>query len=471
MNRSDRLMLRLLAVLVIASVAFSYATGRLNPIYVADSPSYLTYPFGSLEQALLSQRTPGYPVFLKVIEGTIGIQWTPLVQCIIGCVAAWLFAVELSRWGAGRLATWASAMAIVCSCTFMDNQSTISTDAIAASVGVVTAATILRWVRLGQTTICGLSVIVLTVVAVMLRPAYLALIVWVTVAGSALTRPTRVSVPNQPRRFGHRVIVAASLSIAATSVLIAWMMLRLVVVDDFGLLPFGHQNLSGITVQLVSDEELTELPQQCQSLVKEFLNRKSQAEVRGYDFTSGDGSATMTIESRWNDLIYQAMIPAAKNVDPNDPVEQHRAVGRLNKAILLKYPDRYLRWLLLAVRRAAWGTAANIVMNPIFLTALMCWTLYWLTCVIMRQSWRSTTNRYFDLSPATSALFVLAWSYAIVMIGFVILTSPPLGRFADAGAIFIPAWLASRLADWTATDRDIGNMVSDTSQAPRQPVP
>ena len=42
-----------------------------------------------------------------------------------------------------------------------------------------------------------------------------------------------------------------------------------------------------------------------------------------------------------------------------------------------------------------------------------------------------------------SSLAIVAITYLAMKLGFVILTSPPIGRFADAAAIFLPAWLAA----------------------------
>jgi hypothetical protein len=51
-------------------------------------------------------------------------------------------------------------------------------------------------------------------------------------------------------------------------------------------------------------------------------------------------------------------------------------------------------------------------------------------------------------SPPLRALSIVAWTYMITKLGFVILTSPPIGRFSDAAAIFIPAWLAVVFLRW-----------------------
>lgn len=115
-------------------------------------------------------------------------------------------------------------------------------------------------------------------------------------------------------------------------------------------------------------------------------------------------------------------------------------IGGLNRAILMSAPESYLRWLVFAVRRAVWGTAANIAMHPLFLTALIVTMLWLLVRASSPRAWSPVI-----IPVGWPALVLVGTSYAIMSVGLIILTSPPIGRFADAGAIFIPAILASFL--------------------------
>lgn len=505
--KGDRQRWSLLVTLIVVAVCFAWATGRLSPHHVADTPSYLQYPLDSLSDAMASIRTPGYPIFVGLIQQCLGLDAVPAVQWLIACVAAWWFGTEMGRWSASPIAVWGSAFSILFGCTFLDHQSTLATDAVAASIGVCVVASLLRWIRRGRSFWDGAAIVALCCTAIMIRPAYLAIIVWVGLMGTLLTwQRNPPDAPEQRGAIGLRRRLMSSTWVAGACVgmVLVWMTLRWVVVDDFGMLPFGHQNLAGLTLQLVSDDELLELAgnpsvgdddELTKTLVGEILNQRSQAIASGFDLRPGPGLPTLVMENQWNDLIYQAVVPASLALWPDDPIERHRVVGRLNRSIIQQYPLRYARWLLLAIRRSVWGIAADILMNPVFLCVGGLLSAGWFyqsirdqnggprghrlragiaiserkssshspslganprSDVAVDDAWNagnrpngqecSFTNQQGEpVAPSCISIVTMsalvAFSYASVMVGFVILSSPPLGRFADAGAILIPSWL------------------------------
>ena len=389
------------------------------------------------------------------MRSTVGLFAVPAFQWIVACLAAWSFATELRYWKASRVTTWVSAFAILFSCTSLDHQSTLSTDALTASIGVLTVAWVLRWIRRGRLHTDAGLVIFFAMTAIMLRPAYLPIIVWIGLIGIILTPPSGDPIP----LIRSRIFSSMRVFGCCVLLIFGWIAMRWIVVSDFGLLSFGHQNLAGLSLQLVSDDELNDIASRdpdpmVMKLVTEILDQRAIAKAKERtlpmsSFQPGPGLPTMTIESQWNDLIYQAVVPASVRVYPDDPVTRHRAIGHLNRLVIGHFPGRYLRWLLRGFRRAVWGIAADILMHPLF---LVFWSLvgcYWVGRTVIHQRWRTynpdypkNQNTSFQ-SPAVSLLAVIALSYAVVMVGFVVLTSPPLGRFADAGAIFIPCWLMS----------------------------
>ncbi len=423
------------AAIVCVMIAVAASTGRLVPNVVADTPSYVHYPSDSFDAALRSGRTPGYPAMLWFSGAIGGNAAIPCMQLVLHAIAAWALWRELCRWSVAFWPSFAAAMAIGLGCTFMDNVSTIATDAPAASIGVLAAVAMMRWHRKGQRWTDATFVAALSVLAISLRPAYLALVPWTLLCG-AMLRFASASRKTSVKKWSW--LATPTL---ITVVVVAWMTLRLVVVDDFGVLPFGHQNLAGVTVQLVSDDELMAVDEPSRKLASEIIAQRDRRIAEGFRFIEGDPTATMTMEGRWNDVIYQVVVPASRTIHGDDMIANHNAIKALNKEIIGRYPLRYARWLLLTARRAAWAIAADIVMHPIFLLAIaitLAWQafLYWHGVLIGR----STQTEH-----GTATLFLVGGSYAVVQVGFIILTSPPLGRFADAAAIFVPAWIAAKV--------------------------
>ena len=449
----------LLVAILLVAFAFAASTGRLTPHHVDDTASYLEYPVDTLSDALLSTRTPAYPILLKIIGATVGIAAIPILQWWLHGMAAWRFVIEIDRWRqfdrdaidcrsdclnrdkrkllSGRLPIWLIGFSIALGCTAVDHLSTLATDGIAASLGVFLVTAMLRWVRLDRPKITALQILLLAAIVIMIRPAYLAVIPWLVIGGSTLiVMKHRHGTDAKPMRWFSGVILPPMILSAVVFLgLLSWMLLRLIVVNDFGVLPFGHHNLAGITLQLPSDDELRSLDSSQQPLVESIIKHRDQAIERGRIPQNLDDKSTMAMEARWNALIYRSVVPATFELEPDDSVVRHQMIGKLNQQILSRYPMRYVRWLILATRRAIWGTAANAMMNPFLLTPF----LILVAIMVLRSCGVSIASNWGSLGPmATSALLLVSVSYMGVMAGFVILTTPPMGRFIDATAIFVP---------------------------------
>jgi hypothetical protein len=438
MTRAILRMLGEWAFISVAMVIVFGMTGRLVPHHVPDTQSYLSYPFHSLDEALRSTRTIGYPLLLKGVGSTVGLQWTPLVHLLIHATASWMMLFELKRWGTPAICRWAAALAVAFGCTSLDNINTIATDAPAASIGVMAGLQLMAWARTGRRLSVTVTFVLLCIATITLRPAYLAMIPWTVIAGPLLIY--------RWGRTDHRVSVVSSIrqSILLSSWIvlpvIGWIIIRGVVVNDYAFLPFGHQNLAGITVQLVSEQELLALEGSPGVLAKEIVESRERFERAGNRLAPGDAHAALTIESRWDDYVWHIVFPAADGLYPGDIIASNRAAKELNQAIIRQYPVRYLRWLGLGMRRAIWGTAANIAMHPLFLVCISLWVAIEIARIVL--GWRVFAPIEDE---GLSALFVVAITYFFVHAGFIVLTSPPIGRFADAAAIMIPAWAAAKL--------------------------
>jgi hypothetical protein len=273
-----------------------------------------------------------------------------------------------------------------------------------------------------------------------MRPAYLFLIPWVAIAGPVLWTMARgLERGVSTNRSAGRAIFWTIWPVMMIVIpLLMWVALRGRLVGDPSLLPFGHQNLAGLTIQWVSDEELLAAPGKSGELAAEIIRgRKRFLESRPPEYVRADPRATMTIESRWDDYTWHVVVPAADRLYPDDTIAAHHAIRDLNRDLLKRFPLRYFRWLLLGARRAAWGIAADLTMHPPFLAAgilMLIWSL-----------WRAITGRKHAaprVDLGLDALWVIAITYAALSLALVIATSPPIGRFADAAAIFIPACLA-----------------------------
>lgn len=440
----------------IAMVALFLAaiTGRLSVHVVNDTPSYIEYPFDSLAAAMLSIRTPGYPIFLTLVQSTVGLSAVPVIQVLLHAIASWCLCEELMRRKMPIGPALLSAFCVLVGCTAADHLNTISTDAPAASLGVLTAALLMKACRTDRrrdAVFCA----VLAVLTLFVRPAYLYLIPWLAVAGWLLGRRRSVVDPadSAARSAGW---VGAKVAIAVTLLVLGWMGARKMVVSDFGIVPFGHQNLSAILVQTVPPSQLRTLPGPSGQLGRAIADELQRGEFQ-LPAEAGGGIPTMTIESQWGQINYEVVWPLAREIESQHQaggevpfqVGVHHRIAALNRSIVSVAPQAYARWLLLAMRRSVWGTAANLAMHPLFLLMI----LIGLVRIVVSAARRASIGPV-QVPAAWGDFALVGISYAVFAIAFVSLTSPPIGRFADAGAIFLPALVASLFVPVEQVDRD-----------------
>jgi hypothetical protein len=437
--------------LVAAGILVAAGFGRLSPHTVNDTPSYLEYPFDSLRNAMLSIRTPGYPIFLRLVDSTVGLTFVPLIQVLLHVLATWALGEELVRRGMRGAAAFTAATCTLVGCTFLDHVHTVSTDAPAASLGVLTAVFLMRAVGMGRSR-DWVACCLFAMVCIFFRPAYLFLVPWLACAGWMLSRlETRQSRPetdrrtasSQQRKLRRKGWMASGVLLL---VLVGWMGLRKAMVGEFALVPFGHQNLSAVLVQTVRPETLKKLSGEGGELAKRVAD---DLQANGFELPEADGQlrATLKIERQWGRINYGVILPAARALEEvNDSsdaiwrVRVHQRIGAMNRAILATSPEGYLRWCLLAIRRAVWGTAANLAMHPIFLTGILAGGAYFVWQLIVGRRPHPIV-----FEAAWCSFAVVGLTYFVFNVGFVMLTSPPIGRFADAAAIFLPGLLASLL--------------------------
>ncbi|MEP4685222.1 MAG: hypothetical protein ABJ015_26725, partial [Rhodopirellula bahusiensis] len=436
---------------------------RFAPHLVPDSPSYTEYSFSSAEAVATQIRTPGYPVIVRLtkkLANENAMQALVVLHIALQSIAVGWLAVELAAWNFSRRTVVVACCAFAIGCTFWDHVNTIATDAPAMSLAAMIGIALLRVWRTGLTPRRCVVLGTMTVLVIAIRPAYLFLIPWLML--SVFVRPGVT--------FSRRWVEAIGIGTLPAIALLGWCTFRWVTVDDFGVLPFGHQNMAAVTTQLLDAEELEALPDQLGELGKEIADRR--VEMAAGDRVAVDGldlrpiadaapraDSYTTIENRWDAMTYMVVIPAAEEITNRSTmgsdmspdmqrVHQHQLLAELDRTIVRGYPLRCLRWIALAIRRGVWGSVADMLMHPIFFVVTM--GLAVAACVAsIRFNPMKTTDSLREHASNRAGLAALTWlalSYWLFKIAFVSLTSPPIGRFSDAAAMWLPVWIAVMLA-------------------------
>lgn len=416
-------------------VLLCIVTGRITPHQVPDTPSYLEYSFASAEDIATQIRTPGYPVILRLIESispssSFALQAVVILQIALHALAVVLWYREMRLWGIPQFPATLGCLALSVTNTFWDHIDTIATDAISMSLSLIVLVCVSRIWRSGNAARQWITAGLLSTLVIMIRPAYLFLIPWLFLA--MIVRPAGAV----PVRLPRRLLDAGTIVTIPLIAMMIWCGFRGKVTGDYGVLPFGHQNMAAVTTQLLSNDELTALPGADGELGAAI--GKSREQLMGVTDAT---TATMTIEERWDDMTYSVVIKVAQDEIGQTIIEQHQGLARLDTAIVQAYPLRYVRWWLLSIRRGFWGSLANIAMHPVYFPCLM--------GLVGLAMWRCLIDtRVIDPKPvltkwtACKPLWLITMSYAFSKIAFVGLTSPTIGRFSDAAMVLVPTSLA-----------------------------
>lgn len=417
-------------------MAYLWALGKLTPSLVSDSPSYLEFPFDSLTSIFCDIRTPGYPLFLRVINSTVGLGVVPFVQLILHVAACSLLGVALRRLNVRPSAALLIMVTTLLSHSIADNVHLISTDAAAASLGIAAVAILILYVSANDWRLLGLCSLCVFM-TVMLRPSYLFLLGFVPLCDAALRRAILPSEASMSLKDGLKRFIITTMIVACP--VFVYCLSRFTAVGHFHVVAFGSQNLAGVTLQLLDEPTLAELPESVRPLATKLLAERELWFAENPALAEGMNYQAM--EDRWDPLVYEVVVPVtAEELQPG-AIVHHRSLSDFNRGVISQQMSRYIFWVAKCVRQALRILVAHIVMHPPYLLAIALAALYMLckSAGLVGQTLSESTSTHAPADDSQAVIAVVATLYFALGAIPIVLTSPPLGRFVDAIGIFMPA--------------------------------
>ena len=266
-----------LMVQVIAIGGYLNWRGQFTPVLMPDSPGYLEFPFTSLSDALGNARTPGYPVFLKIIQQAYGdISPVPLVQFLCFCISVFAFYVGLRQFCHSNRMSVLCASSLLYANILHRHLHFIATDCLAGACGVLTISFLLMQTGQRRKFIYQLATGVATALCWFVRPAYLFLVLLVPLLGRVLEFINADGKGRSGKGKGGGLFV--QLSLTTITPILAYCMLRFVLIGSFGIVSFGGYNIIGISGQFLDQNMVGKLPDDLQPLAKLALERRSALE-------------------------------------------------------------------------------------------------------------------------------------------------------------------------------------------------
>jgi|GEM_PF-3609028 len=434
-----------LILLAVATVVSAIALGMLHLGAAGDSDSYIEASRQGWLGLLGGVRSFGYPLFLKVV------QWVsphfsilPLVQMVIHVAVAFFLYGALRRYGASGWQSFALAGAFLLTLLNDPSSQCIMSDFLGRvlSVGVLGG---LFWVaadRPGRMAWAALGAFLLGAWAV--RPLN---VIWVVLAPFVgmilyILRPSN-SGPAQKRAawpFVLRLVAVALLP------LLAFCGLRLLAVNDFGVVSFGGYQASGLAVGLLDPSLVEKAPADVRPLAQALLAERQR---KGVPAVVGPRGMDLRLWKRdFNIEAWDVAAPVAAKLYGQDTVLANRRLGELSRYVL----RRYLRAYLLFALTNLWESLGGLLRFGLVLQVFLAIAIVLYSARLLTGAW---PGRIDPGLPRPGAVAEQEWAvrngfalaallYGAVSTVFVALASVNLGRYSIAAGIFFP----SLAAEW-----------------------
>lgn len=350
-----------LLVQLISVFLWLQAGGLLEPEIVPDTPSYrMLANAPTLERALSSHRTYGYPLFLKAIgykaDGEINgnharythrtFRKIPSVHAVIflGAILLFWWSVRVytgSAWLAFAMATplpYAAIWGLV---------RRVQPDFLGAALGLLTVSLFILSTKRPRALIwAGLTVTLFLTYQV--RPAYLFLVALLPLVGPVLWWVAHGEPGTRFWRFELGLIGVTALP------LLLFFSLRWFVVGEFGLVPFGGHNAIGIAATFL-DRDVTRSLDRHREFAREILRKRESRELEPMPL----GADTVLWYGQHNKNVWGIAVPAAMRRVGARPkqrrlaespgraprIEANQLLTELSADIIRRKPLHYLQWV------------------------------------------------------------------------------------------------------------------------------
>lgn len=438
----------LLAAQVVALAFLLGWLGRFQPEVVPDTASYSSFPLTEPRAALQQIRPILYPLVLASASPW-GADFTavPGIHFIAHVLSVLLFMQALRAWDCRPTQALLVASGVLWSSTLQRYQPCVAPDTLALSTAIAAISFLLMLVRSPGRRALWLLLGGFLLASYHLRPAYLFMLPLMPLLAVPLTwlaRPACEFDPLATRRLAVRLFALAFVP------LLLFACLRWAAVGHFGLVSFGGYNAAGITGQFLTDEMVGELPVEVRPLAEDALRRRDEL-VATSSLNAEITTSYTTIENRFDIYTWHVFVPAARAAADDDLLLTNSLLAKLARSIVFLQPQSYVTWLVKAGHRGIYVIFAELLFNPAVLLLLAAYLVIRGRVVWLRRTDASTEEMVrCDGAEITNVLLLVAIGFSFSKLALVILTTPPLGRFMEAAAVFYPALLASAVYDRAA---------------------
>ena len=417
------------------------ARGRLEPIRVADTDSYIRVAkMETVEGALSHYRTYGYPLLLRTFgrDALIGIE---LRLYLLGTIA--LFAAVWVYTGSGWIALAAASPLLYADALGLLGR--VQPDFVACAFVLFAVAALIGLVVRPRNSLLWALLAVAVFAAYQSRPATLFLILWLPVAGGLLSA-FRDRTWRRPRKGW-----LLGLTLATVVPYLLFASFRAGRVGEFGLVAFGGYNMSGLAASLIDEATIETLEDEDQRMARAILRRRLD---RGWEpYRTGEGSAEWF--EQYSPNIFHINVQVAKGrmrarhesmgfahgADESVHMAVNRRLRDFSREVIRRRPGAYLEW----VRNANLHGWRQLGATP--------WVVWpaGLLAASLVLGWWGRRRGYLRprLDPALVAavgLLTLGLTFFAAYVFLISLLSFPFSRYYYGTVLLLPSGLCAALA-------------------------
>ena len=293
-------------------------------------------------EALMSTRTVGYPLVLRLV-GCFSPQYRaiPWMHLAALCACVFLFDVAAQRFGASAWDACAvSSACLYAALPWRTPVAFVLTDFLAMIMAVAAIACLLWIVADRRRAGVWIGLLLAVMAAYHLRPAYLFLVPLLPCLGVLLLRLHARAKGQACAWRGFSVTLLAVCFLP----LVAYCGLRFAVVGQFGLVSFAGYNLSGLAAELLDPDMIERLPVRHRPLAREILAERAKRDMESV-FRGGFVVDMRRYEDQFGVNIYDIAVPAAKRLYGDDPLVRDQELARFSRSVMLLKPGKYLLWI------------------------------------------------------------------------------------------------------------------------------
>ncbi len=421
-----------------------WALGQFQPRLYADSRFYLDYDLSSWAGALGDLRTPGYPLLLagvKIVSPDLGL--LPFFQFFLHLAAVAGFARALQGFGLAAGRAVAAALPLLYLHTFWRLSFAVVSDLPALSLAIIGVALLLYLAGGGRAWGWALLAGVLTF-TVLVRPAYLFLVVFVPLVGGVL-RWLQKGRAGRPARF------SGALLLASWGPLLLYGGLRWAAVGQFGVTEFGAVAMSGVTTQIMDERTVAALPTDLRPLAERIRRLSREQGLMPVLPPGQQGLDYERLAAQYDPLVWRICPQAAREVvgpeygiDGRKKLEYGVLMRRLSLAVIVRRPAGYLQWIWLALAHGL-GVQLTYSLLPALggglgLLTIWSWSRSGRPAALIAERWGAARPEY-------AALALIALIFLFGHLGLTVLVNYPQPRYALAGGAFLGCWPALFIYD------------------------